>query len=98
MEETDVTMQPQGVGGTEPRMAGLAIGRIVRFVEGEGSAIRPYREKVAIITKVWNNEGTVNLAVFNDGTADYGNPVEQRTSVRFSETWEGFTWHWPERA
>lgn len=75
-------------------MEGLSIGRLVRYVESDGW------ERPALVTKVWNPEGLVNLVVFLDGTKDSftGATTRFATSVSFNPEKQPLTWHWPERA
>jgi hypothetical protein len=75
-------------------MEGLKPGRIVYFRHRDGG------ESPAMVVKVWNDQGYVNLYVFPDGSNDhraYGG-VEQRvgreTSVEYSEADKPFSWHW----
>lgn len=75
-------------------------GRIVFYVLDQGRNIGEVRP--AIIVKVWSDD-LVQLQVFTDNTND-GLPdglaqgTVWRTSVRYSETAEPSTWHWPPRA
>ena len=69
-------------------MNGVAIGRIVHFVE-EGE------HKAAIICEVHSKEhGLVNLRTFCDNSLAPGHV----TSISYSEKGEPYTWHWPEKA
>jgi hypothetical protein len=72
------------------KMEGLAKGRIVHYID-DGAVHR-----AAVITWVWNEEGAVNLFVFDDGVSPLPYPVLR--SVRHSEHMEPKTWHFIERA
>lgn len=76
---------------------GIVNGRIVQYVIDENKTTRP-----AIIVNDWNNQledGMINLVVFHDGKNDHVSSelVVWKTSIRFSETKEINTWHFPER-
>lgn len=80
-------------------MEGLTAGRIVHFVVPNTPEPHPHRP--AIVTRVWNDAGMVQLQVFTDGTNDgeWGKPnVVWETSVAYSEEPTPRTWHWIERA
>lgn len=73
-----------------------SIGRIVRYVPGDGDSFT--EERPAIIVKVWNEEtGYSNLQVFTDGSNDGSQNVEWRTSIDYSAEPKPRTWHWPAR-
>ena len=83
-------------------MEGLTEGRMVHYVLSYGPSAGEHRP--AIIVKVWNQEtGTVNLAVFMDGSNDTSPPpwgmVDWQTS-RLPDLIEKRpgTWHWIEKA
>ena len=68
---------------------GLAVGRIVHFVDESGDT------HAAIVTRVWDTEtGSSNLTVFVD---DDSAPVKRETSRLYSEEREPRTWRWPPR-
>lgn len=81
-------------------MDGLIEGRIVHYVlppPGRNAG----QHRGAMIVKVWDNLGYVNLLVFQDGMNDgveYGSGPTWVTSVHYSETKEPRTWHWIEKA
>ena len=88
-------------------MEGLTEGRIVHYVMEDGR--HPGEHRAAVVVKDWKEEaGTVNLAVFVDGTNDYANidvnlatsfmPVVWKTSRMYSEAKTPGTWHWIEKA
>lgn len=70
----------------------LTVGRIVHFVPQANSieAHNYVKEVPAIITNVFGNGALVNLKVFTDGIYD-----TWKTSVKYSETNEENSWHWP---
>lgn len=71
-------------------MDGLVEGRMVHFVTSEG-------HRAAVITKVWNAQGTVNLFVFPDGSYPLVNNTP--TSVMPDEEQKKqYSWHWIEKA
>ena len=70
-------------------MDGLTNGRIVHcVVDG--------KHRAAIITRVWTDDGIVNLFVFPD--ASYEDQNNFRTSVEYDENNSEYTWHWIEKA
>jgi len=78
-------------------MKGLAVGRIVHYrvavaTENGDDGIRP-----AIITKVWNIDGMVNLVVFYDGSYDRVVAAAAKTSVGYAEEDKVGYWHWPQQ-
>jgi hypothetical protein len=77
-------------------MDGLTEGRMVHFVAENGAHL------AAVVTRLWNADGVVNLNVQMPGDGDNGSydsaPVIRRTSVRYSADPEPYTWHWIERA
>lgn len=75
-------------------MEGLIEGRIVHYVDG-------MLHRAAVITRVWDGAGIVNLFIFPDGSF----PIQNNTltSIRFDDgektgTKEHGTWHWIEKA
>lgn len=80
-------------------MEGLTPGRIVHYVftNREGELVH----RPAIIVRVWNDGGVVNMIYFPDGTNDLAH-VEDfeawQTNIRYSEIPEPNTWHWIEKA
>lgn len=58
-------------------MDGLTEGRIVHYVMPDGS------HRAAIITKVWNDRGLVNLNVFADYTNDL--PYTEEEKQKFTD-------------
>ena len=74
-------------------MDGLTEGRIVHYVPSN-SAFNSHR--AAVITKVWNKEGTVNLYIFPDGSFQMKNLTP--TSVMYNAEGVSGTWHWIEKA
>lgn len=84
-------------------MEGVTVGRVVHYVPREEESKYPNECRAGIITKVWSDDGVVQLSVFMDGSNDspdyaYPKNVVWRTSIRYSESNEHGTWHWPERA
>jgi hypothetical protein len=73
-------------------MEGLTEGRIVHYVPAGGFN----KNRAAVITHVWGDNGTVNLYVFPDGSYEMGNLTP--TSVKYDETGERDTWHWIPKA
>ena len=77
-------------------MQGLTEGRIVHFVLPDG------QHRAALVSRVWNDDGVVNLHVFvdqaNDRQIKADNGILLQTSVTFSEEPQPGTWHWIERA
>lgn len=71
-------------------MEGLAVGRIVHCVDEYGV------HRASVITRVWSNDGLINLFMFPD--ASYEDQNNFRTSVEFSEKPEKYKWHWIEKA
>jgi hypothetical protein len=67
-------------------MKGLVIGRTVHFVWEDG------KFSPAVVTRVWNEEGTVNLDVAHDTGFSVIHTL--KTSVRYNEQSEPLTWHW----
>ena len=90
-------------------MDGLTVGRMVHYVEGltDGDI-----HLAAIVTKVWNDEGKVNLAAFGDMSdvvdeITYSHEADELTEylavrpvteVPYDENKGLSTWHWIERA
>lgn len=90
---------------------GLTEGRLVHYVLTEGPSKGQHRP--ALVVKVWRegeasyppHDGTVQLAVFMDGTNDYayttkdidplyGQMIQWKTSVLFDDkTFAPGTWH-----
>lgn len=95
-------------------MEGLTEGRVVRYVlqPPEGMLPGVVLERVAIVTKVWNDTGLENLFVIGEGPYDHpsdprltgaaagtpGPALFWATSVSFSEAPQPQTWHWPKKA
>ena len=73
-------------------MKGLAIGRIVHFHPPTTAGVVADNAQPAIITKVHNDEGMVNLAAFGDME-----PRKGWSSVPYSKEPRGYSWHWPEK-
>ena len=77
-------------------MDGLTEGRMVHYVTEFGYHL------AAIVTKIWNTDGMVNLNVQVPGDGVNGSyesaPVERKTSVDFSDYPKPNTWHWIEKA
>lgn len=72
-------------------MEGLIEGRIVHF------AVSGFNEaRAAVITHVWNEQGTVNLFIFPDGSFQMDNQTP--TSVTYDEAGNPGTWHWIPKA
>ena len=80
-------------------MEGLTKGRIVRYVvpEAQRNSRDPDPVRAAIVTSVHDDEGLVNLSVFNDGSYD-GPHGPYATSVSYDPDAAGGTWHWPGEA
>ena len=84
-------------------MEGLTPGRMVHYVSPTGAHL------AAVVTKVWNEMGTVNLNVQMAGDGVDGGyegpPVERKTSITYDDSpgtpddgWVPSTWHWIEKA
>jgi hypothetical protein len=91
---------------SEPSLLpGLTEGRIVHYVLSDGRSKGQHRP--AIVVQDWKQEnGSVNLQVFTDGSNDYLGKGQDgtwcftlwKTSVHYSEEPKPGTWHWPEKA
>ena len=84
-------------------MQGLTEGRMCHYVLPEGRHAGEHR--AAVVAKVWDATGVVNLQVFTDGENDAGfsyasraNGVVWVTSAHYSEELLPHTWHWIEKA
>lgn len=73
---------------------GLGIGRIVHYVLPSGPSKGQHRP--AIVVRVWNPEGLVQLQVFTDGLNDGLLNTEWQTSVTYSSQPTEGTWHYLE--
>lgn len=73
-------------------MKGLTTGRMVHFVT-EDNVHLP-----AIVVKVWNESGVINLTAFIDHATYTGDNTFSQTSVPYSEEPAPHTWHWIEPA
>ena len=79
-------------------MEGLIEGRIVHYVMPNGE------HRPAVVVRVWNPEGTVNLSVFIDGINDEPSQIGGiittvwKTSIVYSDDKKPNTWHWTEKA
>jgi hypothetical protein len=70
-------------------MEGVTPGRIVHYcAAGEHWA--------AVITRVWDDQGKVNLHVFRDGSSPF--VPETPTFVSFDANKGDGSWHWIEKA
>lgn len=89
-EETTESAKIETVVFAPTKLEGLTPGRMVHYID-EGA-----RHRAAIITWIWNEDGTVNLFVPDDGVAPLPSPVVR--SVRYDEGLQPLTWHFIERA
>lgn len=86
-------------------VAGVMEGRIVHYVMlQEHTRNNQNEHRPAMIVNAHGGElpdGMVNLTVFIDGLNDVytgPSPTMSLGSVKYSESHEPGTWHWPERA
>lgn len=101
-------MNSSGIGIGE-KIPGLGIGRIVHFVPGnppqradDPTVPQMAPAQAAMIVRVWNDQGMVNLSVFPDGSND-SQPLRLvnekmnywATSVEYSAEPKPHSWHWP---